>query len=543
MVHTTFLKRALVCGAIAPFALGLTACGETKSKISYGAWEEITAPTCVTPGTEMRFDKKASAADILAGKAKYEERTKAALGHAYGNWTKTQEPAFQVAGSRERTCTRTHYGLPCAETGWKQVESIPALIAELCATHTYGDWTVSIPATCTATGEREQLCTVCHYQNTETITINPNAHYTGCPHGGNNSNGGQNSANNTAANNMHTTINTAITNGANLKITTDFAGYANTNTTYNGVDMFVSPNGTSYTGPADEYGKFEYYSNEVDDTVTWSKQYVSNEGAYRTADLIEHNTFLFDMANFETWAVDGSGYTCTVTNKTIGVDTGSGVETMLSFNGTASVRATRWHAELSTVYIEQSATLSLTIELGDFAFTLPTAENCATDHNFSLGSYRATTLPTASAPGTATKCCADCSLPDRNDTIEIPAYDETALSAYLGRIQSQDSTLIGHLNYDGDNNEYNTDAITDVFALLSSHNLLGVFALANFEIYDCYDQGENHGGWSYSFNCKGDNVNWNVSIWTSGNELGLSMNVYIPGEGYDHFYLQIRTAA
>lgn len=178
--------RGLAAAAVVPFAFALTACGDSKAKVSYGEWELVTAPMCVATGVEMRFDKKASAADILAGKAKYQERSVAALGHLFnGAWTEETAAAFEQDGVEYRMCVRRHDGANCTEAGNKQTHAIPALTAPLCAEHMFDEWEELSPATCTDVGEEQAFCTVCNFRETREIAIDENAHYDGCPHDNN----------------------------------------------------------------------------------------------------------------------------------------------------------------------------------------------------------------------------------------------------------------------------------------------------------------------------------------------------------------------
>lgn len=45
-----------------------------------------------------------------------------------------------------------------------------------CTEHEYGEWTVTVPATCSAKGSRKRTCSKCGHEETEEIDIDPQAH-------------------------------------------------------------------------------------------------------------------------------------------------------------------------------------------------------------------------------------------------------------------------------------------------------------------------------------------------------------------------------
>ena len=112
--------------------------------------------------------------------------------HTYGDWKVTKEATETEAGSRERGCAVCEY---------VQVEIIPEIGHEhgihdetwkydktqhwqecSCgeklnvATHIYGDWRETKPATETEAGSRERDCTVCDHVQTETIPMLEHEH-------------------------------------------------------------------------------------------------------------------------------------------------------------------------------------------------------------------------------------------------------------------------------------------------------------------------------------------------------------------------------
>ena len=92
--------------------------------------------TCTEDGTKTATcDNGCGTTDTIA-----DANTK--LGHEFGAWTDNGE-------NHKRECVRGD--------------------AEETAAHTYGDWTVTKPATATEEGEKERVCTECGHKETETI--------------------------------------------------------------------------------------------------------------------------------------------------------------------------------------------------------------------------------------------------------------------------------------------------------------------------------------------------------------------------------------
>ena len=104
--------------------------------------------------------------------------------HSFGEWTVTEEATETEAGSKYRDCDKC---------GHKETASVPVLSHthsysdewmynatshwKVCecsekaeqSFHTYGDWTTTKEATCTATGTKEHTCIACGYSETATI--------------------------------------------------------------------------------------------------------------------------------------------------------------------------------------------------------------------------------------------------------------------------------------------------------------------------------------------------------------------------------------
>ena len=103
--------------------------------------------------------------------------------HTFDDWTITKEPTTTETGSRERTCSICKYTqeetIPVHEHSihdeawkyddtehWQECSCGERLNV---ATHIYGDWRETKPATETEAGSRERDCTVCEYVQVEII--------------------------------------------------------------------------------------------------------------------------------------------------------------------------------------------------------------------------------------------------------------------------------------------------------------------------------------------------------------------------------------
>ena len=86
-----------------------------------------------------------------------ETRTIPATGHTFGDWTVTTPATCTADGVETRSCA-------CGET---ETRAIPA------TGHTFSDWTVTTPATCTADGVETRSCAC---GETETRTIPATGH-------------------------------------------------------------------------------------------------------------------------------------------------------------------------------------------------------------------------------------------------------------------------------------------------------------------------------------------------------------------------------
>ena len=81
-----------------------------------------------------------------------------AIGHTYGDWTITKEATCTESGSKERVCTVCDH---------KETEEIEAL------GHTYGDWTITKEAKVGIKGEETRTCSLCGETETREIPALP----------------------------------------------------------------------------------------------------------------------------------------------------------------------------------------------------------------------------------------------------------------------------------------------------------------------------------------------------------------------------------
>ncbi len=129
-----------------------------SEKVRFG--ENATAPALPTKAADdtyhytVKWDKGNSAwtsvkedADIRAKETSVE--------HTYGDWTTTTEATCTADGEKTRVCS---------DCGYVQTESVDA------TGHSYGDWTTTTAATCTTDGVKTKICTKCGNEITETIT-------------------------------------------------------------------------------------------------------------------------------------------------------------------------------------------------------------------------------------------------------------------------------------------------------------------------------------------------------------------------------------
>lgn len=82
------------------------------------------------------------------------DMTDAACAHSFGDWQVVSPATCTADGSRQRVCTRC---------GAVEVQKLPA------AGHKFGEWTTTKEPTCTETGTEKRICTVCSKEETRAI--------------------------------------------------------------------------------------------------------------------------------------------------------------------------------------------------------------------------------------------------------------------------------------------------------------------------------------------------------------------------------------
>ena len=82
------------------------------------------------------------------------DMTDAACAHRFGDWQVVSPATCTADGSRQRVCTRC---------GAVEVQTLPA------AGHKFGEWTTTKKPTCTETGTEKRICTVCSKEETRVI--------------------------------------------------------------------------------------------------------------------------------------------------------------------------------------------------------------------------------------------------------------------------------------------------------------------------------------------------------------------------------------
>ena len=102
--------------------------GDATQAHSYGEWTTVTAATCTTPGTEEH---------ICSECGHKQTRTTPVLGHT---WTDNGNDSTHI-------CTKDN----------------------VTQDHSYGEWTVVTPATCTTAGQKQRTCTECGHVETQEI--------------------------------------------------------------------------------------------------------------------------------------------------------------------------------------------------------------------------------------------------------------------------------------------------------------------------------------------------------------------------------------
>ncbi|MBQ8603250.1 MAG: phosphodiester glycosidase family protein [Oscillospiraceae bacterium] len=127
------------------------------------------APTCTAPGMSSGMEEctngcgQTRATEEGAGEIP-------ALGHSFGEWTVTTPATCTTEGEQTRTCT-----LGCGEAGATETETIPAL------GHAWSDWTQTTAPGCETEGEETRTCNTCGEPETNPVTATGHSWTAGTP--------------------------------------------------------------------------------------------------------------------------------------------------------------------------------------------------------------------------------------------------------------------------------------------------------------------------------------------------------------------------
>ena len=183
-------------------------CGDKSSVTShtYGDWTVTKEATEETAGSKYHTCsgcsyKETVVIPVLAHTHKYADKwsnnetdhwkeckcgdKSGVANHNYGNWTTTKEATEETEGSKYHTCNTCGYKetvkIPVLSHthsfgGWKNNDTSHWKECKCggkseFSAHTYGAWTTTKEATCTATGTKKHTCTACGYSETATIPV------------------------------------------------------------------------------------------------------------------------------------------------------------------------------------------------------------------------------------------------------------------------------------------------------------------------------------------------------------------------------------
>ena len=135
---------------------------------TWGAWTVKTPATCTTEGEEERECSVCHKKDT---------QTIPALNHNYQtDWTEDVAPTCTTEGQKSHHCTRCDAVtdvtvLPALGHQWHSDNDATHTCDRdhVTAAHSYSDWDVVIPATCTTAGLRKHTCTECGHVETQEI--------------------------------------------------------------------------------------------------------------------------------------------------------------------------------------------------------------------------------------------------------------------------------------------------------------------------------------------------------------------------------------
>ena len=159
-------------------------CGETDTIADEGSalghsftnYVSNNDATCTADGTKTAKCDRCDVTDTIADEG-------SAKGHSFTNYVSNNDATCTADGTKTAKCDRCDVTDTIADANTKLGHEFGAWTdngenhkrecvrgdAEETAAHTYGDWTVTKPATATEEGEKERVCTECGHKETETI--------------------------------------------------------------------------------------------------------------------------------------------------------------------------------------------------------------------------------------------------------------------------------------------------------------------------------------------------------------------------------------
>lgn len=135
----------------------------------YGPWTTVKDATCTTEGQKQRTCKVCNHVDTQTIPIDPNA-------HNWGDWTVDVAPTCTAAGQKSHHCTRCNAitdvtVLPATGHQWHSDNDATHTCNKdnVTESHTYNDWVVVTPATCTTKGEKKHTCAVCGHVETQEI--------------------------------------------------------------------------------------------------------------------------------------------------------------------------------------------------------------------------------------------------------------------------------------------------------------------------------------------------------------------------------------
>ena len=136
----------------------------------YGEWNTVKEATCTTEGQKQRTCKVCNHVDTQTIPIDPNA-------HNWGDWTVDVAPTCTAAGQKSHHCTRCNAitdvtVLPATGHQWHSDNDATHTCNKdnVTESHTYNDWVVVTPATCTTAGKKKHTCTECGHVETQEIT-------------------------------------------------------------------------------------------------------------------------------------------------------------------------------------------------------------------------------------------------------------------------------------------------------------------------------------------------------------------------------------